>query len=96
MSNTALRTIFALAALKDWELESINISNAYLNGELRNVEVYMCQPKGFDNCNGTWVACLLKGLYGLKQGGRKWFKCLEEVLLQLGFSRICANGSIFI
>jgi hypothetical protein len=45
---------------------------------------------------GTWVAHLLKGLYSLKQGGCKWFKHLEEVLLQLGFSRICADDLIFI
>jgi hypothetical protein len=56
----------------------------------------MCQPEGFDDCNGTWVAHLLKGLYGLKQGGCKWFKHLEEVLLQLGFSCICADSLIFI
>jgi hypothetical protein len=92
----ALHTIFALAALEDWELELIDISNAYLNSKLRNVEVYMRQPKGFDNCNSTWVARLLKGLYGLKQGGCKWFKRLEEVLSQLGFSCICADGLIFI
>jgi hypothetical protein len=92
MSNT----IFALAALEDWELKSIDISNAYLNSKLRNIEVYMRQPKGFDDCNGTWVACLLKGLYGLKQGGCKWFKRLEEVLLQLGFSCIRADSLIFI
>jgi hypothetical protein len=92
----ALRTIFALAALEDWELESINILNTYLNGKLRNIEVYMCQPKGFDDCNGTWVAGLLKGLYSLKQGGCKWFKRLEEVLSQLGLACIRANGSIFI
>jgi hypothetical protein len=92
----ALRTIFALAALEDWELESINISNTYLNGKLRDVEVYMHQPEGFDDCNGTWVARLLKGLYSLKQGGCEWFKRLEEVLSQLGFSRIRADGSIFI
>jgi hypothetical protein len=92
----ALRTIFALAALEDWELESINISNAYLNGKLRDIKVYMRQPEGFDNCNGTWVAHLLKGLYGLKQGGCKWFKRLEEVLSQLGFSCIRPDSSIFI
>jgi hypothetical protein len=92
----ALRTIFALAALEDWELKLIDISNAYLNSKLRNVKVYMRQPKGFDNCNGTWVARLLKGLYGLKQGGCKWFKRLEEVLLQLGFSCIRTDGLIFI
>jgi hypothetical protein len=92
----ALRTIFALAALEDWELESIDILNAYLNGKLRNIKVYMRQPEGFDNCNDTWVACLLKGLYGLKQGGCECFKRLEEVLSQLGFSCICADVSIFI
>jgi hypothetical protein len=33
----ALHTIFALAALEDLELESIDILNAYLNGNLRNI-----------------------------------------------------------
>jgi hypothetical protein len=58
--------------------------------------VYMRQPEGFAEKDNTWVACLLKGLYSLKQGGREWFKRLEQVLSQLGFTRICADGSIFI
>jgi hypothetical protein len=91
-----LRIIFALAALEDWELESIDISNAYLNGELKDVEVYMRQPEGFAEKDDAWVARLLKGLFGLKQGGREWFKRLEQVLSQLGFTRICADSSIFI
>jgi hypothetical protein len=93
---TALRVIFALTALENWELESVDISNTYLNGELKDVEVYMLQPEGFAEKDDTWVACLLKGLYGLKQGGREWFKRLEEVLSQLGFSCIRLDGSIFI
>jgi hypothetical protein len=92
----ALRVIFALATLGDWELESVDISNAYLNGELKDVEVYMHQPEGFAEKDDTWVARLLKGLYGLKQGGQEWFKRLEEVLSQLGFSCIRADGLIFI
>jgi hypothetical protein len=72
----ALRIIFALAALEDWELELIDISNAYLNVELMGVEVYMHQPEGFAEKDNTWVACLLKGLYGLKQGSQEWFKRL--------------------
>jgi hypothetical protein len=43
----ALRAILALAALKNLELESINISNAYLNSELHDVNMYMQQPDGF-------------------------------------------------
>jgi hypothetical protein len=84
----ALRAILALAALENLELESIDISNAYLNGELHDVDVYMQQPDGFAERVSTWVARLLKGLYGLKQGGREWFRRLEEVLVELGFARI--------
>jgi hypothetical protein len=91
-----LCAIFALATLKDWELESVDISNAYLNSKLKDVEVYMCQPEGFAEKDDAWVARLLKGLYGLKRGGREWFKRHEEVLSQLGFSHIRSDGSIFI
>jgi hypothetical protein len=31
----------------------------------------MQQSNGFAKCNSTWLARLLKGLYGLKQGGRE-------------------------
>jgi hypothetical protein len=42
-----LHTVFALAAIEDMEMESIDISNAYLNGVLKDVNVYMRQPEGF-------------------------------------------------
>jgi hypothetical protein len=58
--GAALRTILALATLENPELESIDISNAYLNGELHDVDVYMQQPDGFAERNSTWVARLLK------------------------------------
>jgi hypothetical protein len=70
----ALRAILALAALENLEnleLESIDISNAYLNSKLHDVDVYMQQPDGFAERDSTWVARLLKGLYDLKQGGRE-------------------------
>jgi hypothetical protein len=62
----ARRAILALAALEDLELESFDISNTYLNGELHDIDVYKQQPDGFAERNSTWVARLLKGLYGLK------------------------------
>jgi hypothetical protein len=92
----ALRTILALAGVEDWELESVDISNAYLNGELNDADVYMEQPEGFADRDPSWVARLLKGLYGLKQGGRKWFERLEQVLIELGFSRIRSDASVFV
>jgi hypothetical protein len=92
----ALRAILALAALENLKLESIDISNAYLNGELHDIDIYMQQPDGFAERDSSWVARLLKGLYGLKQGGREWFRRLEEVLVELGFARIHSDSSVFI
>lgn len=64
----ALRAVPALAAIEDLELESLDISTAYLSGEI-NAEVYMKQPEGFEQKGSEWVCKLQKGLYGLKQGG---------------------------
>jgi hypothetical protein len=92
----ALRSIFALAAFKDLELESVDISNAYLKGELKDVEVYMKQPEGFEVKDSSWAAKLQKGLYGMKQGGRCWYEKLDEVLQREGFRCLCSDASIFV
>ena len=69
--QAALRSILALDALAGEHIKSVDISNAYLNGELNGEhEVYMQQPEGFQQHrpNGEeWVCKLIKGLYGLKQ-----------------------------
>jgi hypothetical protein len=69
-----LRPIFALVAFEDLELESVDISNVYLNSKLKDIKVYIQQPEGFAEKDNVWVGCLLKGLYSLKQGDREWFK----------------------
>jgi hypothetical protein len=92
----ALRSIFPLAAFEDLKLESANISNAYLNGELKDVEVYMKQPEGFEVKDSSWVAKLQKGLYGMKQGGRCWYKKLDQVLQGKGSRCLRSDASIYV
>ena len=75
----SLRAIFAIAALEDMELESIDISSAFLNGELEE-DVYMEQPEGFHQGSPDDYLKLLKGMYGLKQSGRIWHEKLEKEL----------------
>ena len=91
----ALRAILALAALEDLELESLDISTAYLNGSI-DAEVYMKQPEGFEQRGSEWVCKLQKGLYGLKQGGRLWFEKLDSVLSSMGYIRIKSDPSIYV
>ena len=91
----ALCAILALAALEDLHLESVDISSAFLNGELEE-EVYMRQPEGFVEKGNNWVWHLLKSIYGLKQAGRCWHKKLNEVFEKIGFRRITCEHSIWI
>ena len=93
----SLRAVLAIAAAEDLELESVDISTAYLNGVLApEHEVYMQQPEGFVE-GGTGRACRLrKGLYGLKQGGRLWYQKLHSVLTDLGFKRIQSDASVYV
>lgn len=68
------------AAIEDVEVESIEISNAYLNCVLpNNKTVYMRQPEGFQERSDSWVCRLRKGLYGLKQSGPLWYQKLTAV-----------------
>ena len=65
-----LCAILAIAAIEDLELKSLDISSAFLNGEI-NTEVYLQQPEGFHQGGPDYVWRLLKALYGLKQSPRE-------------------------
>jgi hypothetical protein len=43
---TTYRTIFALAALEQWEIHEMDVITGYLLGKL-DEEIYMMQPEGF-------------------------------------------------
>ena len=71
------------------------MSNAFLHGIL-DEEVYMAQPKGFeDPTNPQFVCKLHKSIYGLKQAPRAWFNRLSTALLSLGFVSSQVDPSLF-
>ena len=82
---SSIRVILALAALQDLHLHSLDVSHAYLNGEM-DCEVYMVQPEGFVEGDPKAQVCLLqKAIYGSKQGGICWNKKMHSVLESLEF-----------
>ncbi len=99
----AVRTVIALAAIEDLELEAVDISTAFLNGII-DKEVYMRIPDGFEvegeprdgEDPKRWVVRLLKGLYGIKQGPRLWALKLHSVLSTIGFQRIDCDYSVYV
>ena len=91
----AIRTILALAGLQDLHLHSIDISHAFINGDL-DEEVYMQQPEGFDLGSPQKVLRLRKSIYGLKQASRMWYQKLQSVLVEMGFQCVKVDSSIYV
>jgi transposase InsO family protein len=90
----SVRIMCALAAKHDLELEQMDVSTAYLNGELTE-EVYLMPPSCVYVPKGhCWR--LKRSLYGLKQAGRVWNKTLDKKLRELGFERLNAETCLYV
>lgn len=90
----AIRGILQLAAVHDWEVDSIDVTQAYLNSRLHH-DVYLKPPDSANLPPGK-VYKLVKGLYGLKQSGREWNKELESHLVKIGFKQSPSTPCIYV
>jgi hypothetical protein len=92
-----IHVVLAISALHDYHLRSIDISHAYLNGEM-DCDIYMEQPKGFAEGDPRKTVCLLqKSISGTKQGGTdRWNKKMHSVLKSLGFTQSYSDASIYV
>lgn len=95
-----LRILLKLAATKQWSLTQLDVSNAFLNGDL-DEEIYMTLPQGYEEITGKTVpqnsVCRLhKSLYGLKQASRQWNHKLSHVITSAGFKQTHSDHSLFV
>ncbi|KAL5804239.1 hypothetical protein ACOSQ3_031039 [Xanthoceras sorbifolium] len=96
IKSSTIRIAFSLAASYGWDIQQVDINNAFLNGELDEM-VFMHQPEGFiSNDHPHHVCRLHKALYGLKQAPRAWFHKLKHALLGWGFTNATSDVSLFI
>ncbi|CAN0925281.1 Retrovirus-related Pol polyprotein from transposon TNT 1-94 [Linum grandiflorum] len=93
---STIRAVLSIAVSKGWQLRQLDINNAFLNGDLTE-EVYMKQPRGFeDPHHPTYVCRLRKALYGLKQAPQAWFTKLKTYLTSQGFNACQSDTSLFV
>ena len=87
---------FSLDASYGWDIQQIDINNAFLNGVLQET-FFMSQLECFlSSQHPTHVCKLNKDLYGLKQAPRACFDKLKATLLQWGFQNLKFDSSLFI
>ncbi|PKU63290.1 Retrovirus-related Pol polyprotein from transposon TNT 1-94 [Dendrobium catenatum] len=89
-----IRMLITVALTQNWPIKQLDVSNAFLHGDLLE-EVYMKQPKGFeDSTNPKHVCKLRKSIYGLRQSPRQWFQKLTKFLQTMGFRFSSSDPSL--
>ncbi|CAI7815484.1 unnamed protein product [Closterium sp. NIES-53] len=93
---TTLWVLLHVAALRDYELHSLDFSTAFLQGSLHE-EIWLRRPPGFTGMfpAGTQWS-LRRPVYGLHQAPREWHDTLRTTLAALGFAPSTADTSLFL
>ncbi|GIL72143.1 hypothetical protein Vretifemale_2470, partial [Volvox reticuliferus] len=90
-----LRALLAVAAAKGMPIHQLDVSTAFLNGELEE-ELWMQQPPGYESKDPNQACRLKRSIYGLKQAPCCWYVKLVAALDKLGFKSSQADPALFI
>ena len=91
----SFRFLLAIAAQHDLQLHQMDLTQAFLNGDLEET-IYMRQPRGSTEIGPEKVCKLLKSLYGLKQAPRQWYKKMNASLLKAGFTKLLCDPCLYV
>ena len=82
----SIRVLFSLVVNLNWSLHQLDVSNAFLYGDLTE-KVFMEQSLRYVAQGETSQVCLLRhAIYGLKQSPRAWFAKFSGLLTAYGFN----------
>jgi hypothetical protein len=96
--TSSIRSILAMAAVEDWELDNMDVDTAFLQSPVTE-KIYVKQPKGYEKVgpSGKELVCqLLKSLYGLKQASRNWNKAIDQWLRAYGLQPSTADPCVYV
>lgn len=91
-SKESLRMVLCILAAKDWQLRSIDIKSAYLQGHPIS-RVLFLQPPKCAKTDKLWK--LQKTPYGLMDAGRHWYIRVVKEFTALGAKRVKCDQAIF-
>lgn len=92
----SIRLLLGIACKLNIRLYQMDVKSAFLNGLLQE-EVYVAQPKGFEDPKfPNHVYKLKRALYGLKQAPRAWYERLTQFLINADFKRGSVDSTLFI
>ena len=94
-SRMSLRLCFTICALKRWEIQSFNVTSAFLQGNNIEREVYVKPPSEWDEADELlWK--LKRCLYGLNDAPRAWYKRVVQLLVEYGGKASIYDAAVFL
>lgn len=88
------RLVLAVVAQNDWEVNSMDIKTAFLQGEPIDRDVFIRPPKEA-SCNGTVVWKLKKCVYGVNDASLRWYKRVKSVMKISGANVSKVDPAVF-
>ena len=91
----SVRSLIALAVKNDMKIHQMDVSCAFLNGDLSET-IYMSPPEGIKLDHDNLVCKLNKAIYGLKQASKCWNNCIDTYLRKLGFRPSSSDSCLYV
>ena len=86
----SFRLLMALCAIKGYAVEHMDVTSAFTQALLDDVDIWVEPPKGYEEYERdgktTKVLKLKRALYGTKQASRLWQNTLRDYLVSEGFA----------
>ena len=95
---TSFRLLLALSAWHKFELEHLDVTSAFTQAALDDVDIWVEPARGFesyDKDGNSQVYKLKQALYGTKQASRLWQQTLRHFLLDQGFTSSLSDPCLF-
>ena len=93
--KNTLKVVLAIAANQQWQLTTIDIKAAFLQGNKIERNVYVIPPKEAHVEKG-YLWRLRKTVYGLNDAARAWFISVKGLLINLGCTQSVLDPALFI
>ena len=90
----SFRMFLLIAAYHDWNLESTDIKNAFLQGNQITREVFVEPPAEVKLKGYIWH--LKKCIYGLQDASRQWYFSVVKFLISLGCTQLKLDLAVFV
>ena len=93
VAKESIKIALTIAANEKFKIKCGDIKSAYLQGNDMDREIFVKPPEEAKAGNNLWQ--LVKGAYGIMDGGRLFYLKLRETLKNLGMHEVHSDGAVF-